>query len=181
MLKKIVSIYIMPLLTSTVVAMAILALRVSQNPIEISLILLGAFISVFVLDLDYFLYAYFIETDSDFSRNLRAYFSHRDFSGGLAYLASHKDYIEDKALNSAIFQIALALLSIFLAFSNTNIFLKTIVYSTFANSIYRSIESYIEFGPKYWFWSIKNKPSREIFVIYLIFMILVLFGALYFI
>ena len=176
MLKIFISLYKIPVLVSTVTAIAIIALKVVSDPIQLALIFLASFIATIIMDLDYFLYIYVFEPSSEFAVNVKSYITHKDFPGALSYIVAHKNSIEDKTLNSAFFQIILGLVCFFVIFSNLNIFVRTLVLATFANSIYRAVESYIENGPDAWFWSIKIKPSKGLFIFYVV----LLFGALSF-
>ncbi len=176
MLLKLLNHYKIPLLCSLVICVALIAMLVTKDPFEIGLIIFGCFAGTFILDLDYFLYAYFTDTDKDFSKSFRAFISHRDFPNAVNYLEIHKSSIEDKILNSALFQIVLAAASLIVIAARTNAFVQALVLAAFLNSIYRMYEYYFRDQISEWFWAIKVKITKKFMITYS----LILFAILIF-
>lgn len=166
MKNKLVQSYLMPLLVSLVLFVVLLAVSVERYTLGIVAVFLGSVIGTFILDLDYFIYAYFFEPEKEFSKNIKAYTKHYDILGALHYIQFHKNEIKDKTLNSVLFQVAIAATSLFIVGSQTNLFLKSLVLSIFVNSIYRMVEEFFENRLDMWFWALKNKPTRDSFYIY---------------
>lgn len=159
--------YKFPLLLAVFVSLAILALTVQRNPIQISLVILGALIGSFFLDLDYILHAYFLEPTSDFSKSVQGYMHHRDIKGLASYIYYHKNDLKEKTLNSAIFQLVLGGASILVVSSTASNFAKALVISAYVNSIYRLAEEYFERkNSAEWFWAFKNEPDKRGLIIY---------------
>lgn len=177
--KKILDTYKFTILISITLFVALMALRVEKHTVNILLLFFGSILGGLLLEADYFIQAYFIEPNSDFSRNLVTYIKHKDFKGALTYIQEHKQQILDKTLNSAIFQIVLLGLSIFVCSSNSGLFIKAFVLSAYANSIYRFIEEYYAKRTDQWFWAFKQKPSERTIRIYMFILALALVYCLY--
>lgn len=144
----------------------LVAVKVEREPLAFTGIILGSLLGTFILDLDYIIYAYFLEPGQDFSKTLTAFIKHGDLLNALTYINYHKHNIKDKILNSGLFQIVLGASLFFVASSNTAIFVKALVFSAFVNSLYRLAESYFENRVDDWFWALKNKPTKQVLVVY---------------
>lgn len=166
MFKKLFNFYKIPLLISFTLAMVLIAIKVERHVFGITFIVLGSVIGTFFLDLDYFIWAYFLEPASDFSKTLVAYTKHADFMNIVNHIYYHKNELREKTLNSVFFQIVLSAMCV-VAVSTTHYnFVKALILSIFANSIYRMFECYFEGRTNEWFWALKNKPQRNGVVIY---------------
>lgn len=168
MIKKVISIYKIPLLLSITLTIVLLAMGVVRNPIDIFATVLGCLLGTFILDSEYVLYAYIFDADSDYSKNIRGYIDHKDYKGLLVYIETHRNDLKDKSLNSALFQAILAPICIFAVYASTSYFIKAFVLSVFLNSIYKLIEVYFEGDLKDWFWAVKSKPNKQGFLLYTI-------------
>jgi len=161
MFLKIASQYKTQLFISIILSIVLIALKVTTQPVQIGLIVLGALLGTFVLDMDYFIHAYFLEPTSDFSKTLTGFMKHGDLGNALSYVYYHRDEIKDKTLNSVLFQVVLGGLIIFVASSDAPYFIKALVFSTFVNSIYRMYESHLLKKTDEWFWALKSKPKNN--------------------
>jgi hypothetical protein len=132
--------------------------------LDLSLIVLGTLLGTFFLDLDYFIQAYFIDPESEFSRLLKDYVKHKDVVGALNYIIYHSNDVKNKTLNSAIFQIALSVFAIYVVRSPVAHFYKALIISVLLNSIYRFVYFYLQNEYEDWFWFFKEKPGK-IFII----------------
>jgi hypothetical protein len=90
------------------------------------------------------------------------------------FIRYHRNDLPDRALNSGLFQIVLGALMVFVATSSTNMLLKSLVISTFANSIYVMLEMYFDMRIHQWFWAIKVSMNKTKFTLYTAILILVL-------
>jgi hypothetical protein len=174
MKKNLLSVYKLPLLISLVLAMALMAMKTARYPIDIAAIIGGSFLGLLVLDLEYVIYVYVLEPDSDFAKTFLGFIKHRDFFNALSYINYNKDEIKDKSLNSAIFQMVMAPLCILIIYASDTVFVKAIALSIFANSIYRLAECYFAGRTDEWFWVFKTKPDRSKVVMYMLGMVVVL-------
>ena len=68
MIKQIFSKYKFPALMSFVLAIVIIALKLESSPLNIALIILGSFLGVFILDLDYIFYTFLVDPKHYFSK-----------------------------------------------------------------------------------------------------------------
>jgi hypothetical protein len=167
MLRKTLDVYKFPLLLALFVSVAILALTVQSNPIQIALVLLGALAGAFFLDLDYILHAYFLEPTSDFGRSVQGFIGDKDIRGLVNYIYYHKNDLKEKTLNSAIFQLVLGGASILVMSSTADNFAKALVLSAYVNSMYRLAEQHIEYrNTADWFWAFKKTPDKMGFAMY---------------
>ncbi len=174
MIKKFFEIYKIQLLVVIALTIVLLAVGLFKTPTDIAFISVATLLGMFTLDLDYILYAYFIEPDKDFSRNLRGYLAHRDITGVLDHIKHNKNEVEDKTLNSALFQILLAGITIFAMSSTASFAVKAFIISTFANSIFRFTDFYYDGKIAEWFWALKSTPTSNRVILYGILMVSVL-------
>jgi hypothetical protein len=154
--------YRIPLILSISLGVVILSTNFRGTNFDIFLIFLGCILGMFVLDLDYFLQAYILEPDENFSKLLRDYIKSKDFFGALDYIIYHADEVENKTLNSAMFQFALMFFSIFIVRSDLSIFFKSLVLATHLNTIFRFLYFYFQGHGKDWFWILKKEPSKPV-------------------
>jgi hypothetical protein len=166
MSKNFFSLYKFPLLISLTLFLAIIAIKVLRSPIDISGAFLGCMLGTFVLDMEYVIYAYFLEPEKDFSKTLIAFVKHKDLNNAAQFIYYHKDEFKDKSLNSAIFQVVMAAVSIFVVSATTSFFIKALVLSIFASTLYKFAESYFENKTAEWFWTFKSKPNKSGLIIY---------------
>lgn len=162
------------LLISAVVAIVFLAVVVERSAINVFLIILACFLGTFALDLEYPLYAYLFEPEKGFSKNLQGYVKDKDYKGALKYIFYNRGDVVDKSLNSALFQIIFAVLTVLVAYTSTSNVVTALVFSIFANSIFKMWEHYFNGQTDEWFWALKNKPDKNGIVMYSAAMILVL-------
>lgn len=179
MIKKIFTYYKIPLLLSITIGIVIAAMGVARNTLDIIEIAIGALLGTFALDMEYIMYPYLFDPKTDFSKSIFAFVKHKDYGGLIGFINEHKSSIEDKSLNSALFQLVLVPLSIYLVYSNASYFIKTFTLSIFANSIYKLIEAYFEGKTEDWFWAIKGTPKKEGVLLFIIALIVVLIFCLW--
>jgi hypothetical protein len=177
--KTLLSIYKLPFLISITLSIALLAVGTVKQPLQITAVFLASFAGMFVLDLEYFIDAYFVDAKTDFSRTLVGFVGHMDFGNALKFVHYHKEDIKDNSLSSALFQIVLALLSVFVLYSTTSVFAKALVIAVFAQSIYRLFEYYFKNRTDDWFWVFAKKPSKPAVQVYMFVMLVVFSFCLY--
>ena len=159
---------------SAVVAVVFLAAVVESSAVNIVFIVLASFLGTFVLDLEYPLYAYFFEPEKGFSRNFKNYIKDKDYRGALKYVFYNKGDVVDKSLNSALFQIIFAVLTVLVAYTSSSRIVTALIFSIFANSIFKMWEHYFNGQTDEWFWALKNKPDKKGVILYSAAMIMVL-------
>jgi hypothetical protein len=166
--KRILSIYKIPFFTSLTLVVVLIAINTLVSPLQILYVLLGSFIGMISLDLEYIIFAYSSEPEKDFSRTVRGFLRHGDFSNLIKYIHYNKEGLRENTVNSALFQIAFAIFSIFAISVTPSIIIKTIVLSIYANLFYRSIEAFHTKEIVNWFWAFKKKPTRQGTAAYLV-------------
>ena len=152
--------YRIPLILSLSLGVVILSTNFKGTYFDIFLIFLGSIIGMFILDLDYFLQAYILEPEDNFSKLLRDYIKSKDIAGAFDYIIYHADEVENKTLNSAMFQFALIFFGIFIVRSDLSIFFKSLILTTQLNTIFRFFYFYFQGHGKDWFWILKKEPSK---------------------
>lgn len=170
-MMKIIKTYRVPLVLSLTLAISLIALNVEKQIISIILIFVGALLGTFILDLDYIIQALYIDIDTAHHGIIKEYIKHKDIPNLLSYISHNKKEFEQRALNSALFQIILLGITLFTVTSTLNVFLKTLVLATFVNSIYRFLEEYLQDRKTDWFWSIKIETKPLNIYLYLLFML----------
>jgi len=178
MFKKLFELYKVPLLISITLTIIFIALKLETQPIGFAYITLGTLLGTFFLDLDYLMYAFFLEPEADFSKTLAGFIRHKDFVNAFSYIYYHRDDIPDKTLNSGMFQVVLAGVTILAVSSTTGYFIRAFIISAFVNSMYRFSRYYFENKLNGWFWMLKNVPSKNAIYAYIGGLILVLFYCL---
>ncbi|HAI62708.1 MAG: hypothetical protein UU64_C0012G0013 [candidate division WWE3 bacterium GW2011_GWF2_41_45] len=159
---------------SAVVAIVFLASVVERSAVNAVFIVLASLLGTIVLDLEYPLYAYLFEPEKGFSKNFKNYIKDKDYRGALKYVFYNRGDVVDKSLNSALFQIIFAVLTILVAYTSTSRIATALVFSVFANSIFKMWEHYFNGQTDEWFWALKNKPDKKGVIVYSAAMILVL-------
>ncbi|KKS30966.1 hypothetical protein A2380_04025 [candidate division WWE3 bacterium RIFOXYB1_FULL_43_24] len=162
------------LIISAVVAIVFLAAVVERSAINTVFIILASLLGTFVLDIEYPLYAYLFEPEKGFSKNFKNYIKDKDYKGALKYVFYNRGDVVDKSLNSALFQIIFAVLTILVAYTSTSRIVTALVFSVFANSIFKMWEHYFNGQTDEWFWALKNKPDKKGVIVYSAALILVL-------
>ncbi len=152
--------YRIPIILALSIAVVILSTNFKGNTFDIFLLFLGSIVGMFLLDLDYFLHAYILEPEENFSKMLRDYVKSKDFIGAFNYIIYHADEVENKTLNSAVFQFAMMFFAIFIVRSDVSIFFKSLVLSAQLNSIFRFFYFYFQGHGRDWFWILKKEPSK---------------------
>jgi len=179
MIKKIITYYKLPILISATLGIMVAAIGVAKKPLEIFEILSGVLIGTFVLDVEYILYSYMFEPTSNFAVSIFGYIKNKDIGGLIAFINEHKDDVKEKSLNSALFQMVLAPIALFVSYSTKSYFAKTFVLSMIANSIYRLIECYFEGDIKEWFWALKVTPKKSSVLLFIVVLLAILVSCLF--
>lgn len=177
--KKALNIYKIPVAISVTLSIVLIALGTLRNPLDIMAVVIGAILGTFVLDLEYYIYAYFVDPKKDFSKTLTSYINHKDFTNAVLFVDHHKNELEDKSLNSALFQIVIAFFSIFVVYSTRSVFAQALVLSILANSIYKLVEQFLENDYENWFWIMKIPPKKDTVTIYLVGLVIIFAFCLY--
>ena len=174
MLKKICEVYKTQLFVSLTLSIVLVATSVLRTPLSIFLTFTGAMIGTFILDLDYIIYAYFLEPEKGFSKSLRGFIEHRDYSGAIHHIYYNRSEVKDKALNSFMFQIFLAGAVLFAVSATSSLLVKALIISIYANSIYKMVDYYFDGRSGEWFWALKKTPNENGILTYSIILVLVL-------
>jgi hypothetical protein len=167
-MKKLIEIYKIPLLISMVLAFAIVGINLERNILTIAFVFIGSILGIFALDLDYLVYAFFLEPKHHFSTTIKTFLAHKDLKNAAIYSYYHRTDLEEPTLNSFLFQIILAFLMIYIQGTTIHIIIKILLISAFINSIYRMYEYFYNEKLSIWFWALKSTPSKNGFYIYTI-------------
>lgn len=179
--KKLISIYTVPVLISITVGIILIAISTIRDPFTIGSVFAAAILGTFVLDSEYILNAAFLTPHEDFSKTLLAFFKHGDFVNAAKHIHYYKNDTKELSLNSALFQIVLACLSVFVVFSTRSAFAYAFVLAVYANSIYVFLEYIFKNRTDEWFWTFKAKPNKQGAYIYTVILVAVLVACFFFI
>ncbi|PJE50617.1 hypothetical protein COV27_02965 [candidate division WWE3 bacterium CG10_big_fil_rev_8_21_14_0_10_39_14] len=167
MIKQIFSKYKFPALMSFVLAIVIIALKLESSPLNIALIILGSFLGVFILDLDYIFYTFLVDPKHYFSKNVSDFLRSKKFGSAFVYIQHHKKELRHMPLHSALFQTCLIILCFYTLISTQSIFGKTLILSTLIQSFFEQAEDYAEDkNLNNWFWVLKVKPTKNFLIGY---------------
>jgi len=119
------------------------------------------------------------EPNSSFAISVFGYIKSKDTGGLIAFINEHRDDVKEKSLNSALFQMILVPVALFVSYSTKSYFAKTFVLSMLANSIYRLIECYFEGDIKEWFWALKVTPKKSSVLLFIIVLLAILIACLF--
>lgn len=181
MIRAFLSLYKIPLLLALVLAIILVSFTVETRVPYIIYITVGSLLGALIMDLDYFIHAYIVEPDSDFSRTLRAYVDHKDFRGVLNFVNVQKDKVKEKTLNSGLFQVCLIALLFLVFYSEAGVIIKALLLSMYANSIYKFAENfYLHQTFNDWFWFLRGTPQRQWISVYTGGLIFVLLYFIYY-
>jgi hypothetical protein len=167
MIKKLIALYKIQFLVSVTLAIVLIAIKTVKDPLSIAFIIIAILIGTFILDLDYLIYAFFLEPEADFSKTLSAFVKHKDFINAFQFIEYHKNEMGERTLHSIIFQLVLVGAAIFSISAASNIYVKALILSIYVNSIYRLMELYFSDTYEQWFWALKNKPTRSKVMLYI--------------
>lgn len=178
MIRNLLHFYKLPLILSIVIGIAILASATVRTSLGITQVMIGAILGTFVLDLEYFLNAYILDPGKDFSKTLKGFVRDKDWGNTMSFIQYHKNEAKENALNSALFQVVLVALSIFVAYASPSLFAQALIISVFAQSIYVVFEHYYKDSTDDWFWMLNDKPTKAMVQLYLAGLVVALGAAL---
>ena len=160
MIKKLLEVYrIYFLISFTVFLLFVLANLDKFNLVYFILVFLGAFMVPFLYELDYLLYAYILEPNTNFSVTIKSLLQQKNYRG--VFIFAHENEI---SMSNSIFRSILLVIGVFaiaflsmytfsnivsqtilLTFLLTSLYLQT---ASFINNSYRSWYSFLDFVPK---------------------------------
>ena len=174
MLKRVLRYYKTQLFLSLTLGIVLIAVKLFISPLIIAMTLLGAFLGTFILDLDYIFFAYLVEPEASFSKTLKGFLLHKDYGGALDHIHLNKEEVHERTLNSAIFQMILAGITLFAISATPSVFVKALLLSTMANSLYKLSDYYFDGKTNEWFWALKNPPTKNGVLLYALVLLAVL-------
>jgi len=169
-------IYRIYFLISVVVSFLLIILNLNKDTFFYIQVLIGAFLTPFVYELDYILYAYFLDPDAKVSKFFKEGFKQKKYLQSLNYAHQHNLDFSGTVLRSILMVLAVYGLAFLILFSNaqpiaismTLTFLLTTLYlqtiSVF-NNTYKTWYEIIEFTPS------ENVAKIVLFIEYLVFFI----------
>ncbi len=167
MIRLLFSKYKYALLLSFVLCVVIVAIRLESRWYNFIFIILGALFGTFLLDSDYIFFTYFIDPKHYFSVNIQHLVKQRNFSGALQYINYHKGELRGLPLHSTLFQVLLAIVSLYIMLATKSVFGKTLTLVMMGQIFFEQAQDYMEkkdIGN--WFWVLKVKPAKEALIFY---------------
>ncbi|MFH1960709.1 MAG: hypothetical protein ABIJ38_00565 [Patescibacteria group bacterium] len=182
LLKQLFKRHSLNLLLALVLFILILALRLETHPISMIWIFAGCISGSFLLDLDYYLFAFLVEPSHHFSIRVKEFFHQKNFLGMVAYVGTHTDSLPRLTLHSALFQVILAVVVLYVLTSSASLFGQAFVLSGFLSSIYKMLDQHFKTkNVDSWFWILKEKPTKRFIKIYLASLVIIFFYSLTFV
>lgn len=169
--------YKIPLLISLVVAIGIIALSVESNVFKGLLVFLGSILAMFFLDLEIIIanklwYGEIIENNnkhsiSSLKKVLDQIINSKSISMYLALVEKIEYRTTSLIFQSAIFQIVLLILTLFLIYTDGNLFVKSFVLSLNAHILYAEFLEYTKTkNIDRWFYFYVGEKSRFFYISY---------------
>jgi hypothetical protein len=111
----------------TLIASFLITLKI--NNIQLFYVFLGIFLGTFILDIDHFIYWFFLKPNSEESRLVKLAFKNYDFISIIKLVNIGRLKHHNLILHHYFFQIILVLFSFFIFTSTNNIFVFSLVLS----------------------------------------------------
>ena len=95
-MNNLIKFYRIQLILSVSLAVVIISQVYKNGTLDLILITLGVLLGTFFLDLDYFIHAYFLDPNSNFSHKLKDYVKNKNIVEALNYTIFHSNEIKNK-------------------------------------------------------------------------------------
>lgn len=179
MIKKLLDIYKVYFLISLLVSTLLIIANIPSPIYVYVLIVLGSFLTPFLYEIDFLLYAFILDPQNEVSKNIRSLLKQKNYSGTFLYAHEHAQSLENDVLRSifmviGVFAIGFMLLfgyanylaiSVVLTYLLTSLYLQTL---SFGNNSWRAWYSFLDFVPK------ENVAKAFLAIQYVIFVIFIL-------
>lgn len=182
MFGKLLEVYKIYFLISLIVTILLLLGNYNEGWLTIVLIVFGAFFTPFLYELDYLIYVYIVEPESEVSKNISMLLKQKNFIG--AFLYAHENSTD---FNNTIFRSILMVISIFalaflIVFSPINFFAKSVVMTFLLTTLYLETTSFLDGTWKAWYsffdWTPKEIAAKAFvgfqYLLYVIFIFQIL-------
>jgi hypothetical protein len=138
---------------------------------------MGTTLGMFFPDLEYLLYAYFIDPSAEKSREVRSFISKRNFNGFVKYLEEKEYSFGELSIRSVLFLFVLMIFIIYAGAGRAFILIQGLALSMYATLLYSALMEFVKTRTlKRWFWMMNvNFHEKEysgflilLFVIYIV-------------
>lgn len=162
--------YKIPVLLSLVVFFLYVAFRVDANWISATFALVGSLLSIFLLDLEYFAFAYVIEPTVEKSKQLKELVQQKQYKNAFAFIEQWEESSveEEMTIRSAMFQVLTYLFAFYFISTLANPFVVCLSLAILFNLYYLQIIEFARVGNlKRWFWIYSGELTRDGYLAYL--------------
>lgn len=174
--------YKIPILISLVIALAVVVISRETYWLTAILTFAGAFIGMFLVELEYVLHAYIVDPSSDLSNMVKEKVKNKDLKGYIEFIHSQEYNYPDATLHSAFFQILIAIFTLYTVIVSTSGFAIGLTLSLSANLMYSQLVEYQHTKSlKRWFWIYKGELNNTFYSAYFIVIVLLFFANFYFV
>jgi hypothetical protein len=133
----------------------------------------GAIIGILLPDLEYILYAYFIDPSVQTSSDIRAFLRSKNIKGFVSYIDTKEYSFGEMSVHSVLFLFVLMIFVIYAGAGNAFILVKGLALSMYITLVYSAfIELYKTKTLKRWFWMLKISMNTSQYSAFLIVMFL---------
>ena len=154
-------------LISVVVAFVLLIGNYNEGVWAILLITLGALITPFIYELDYFLYVYFVDPESEISKQIRTLMAAKNYSGAFLYSHENAIHFDNTVFRSILMVVCAFSVGFLFLFSPVNFFAKSVILSFLLTTLYLETKSFFEGSWKTWYSFINWIPKEKYAKIFL--------------
>lgn len=170
--------YKIPLLISLVVSLGVLVLRMEGYWLNALLTFVFAIIGILILDFEYVVHAYLIDPMSEVS--IRVKETMRSPSRYVAFINQYEHSFGEMPIRSAIFQIMLALFTLYVVTAASPVYIQALALSMYANLLFQQMNEFVLTKHlSRWFWGYTGTLSHQKYQGYMVLMLLFL-GCLFY-
>jgi|GEM_PF-4301336 len=179
MIKKLLDIYKIYFFISLLVSVILVVANIPSPYYVYILIVIGAFLTPFLYELDFLLYAFILDPSNEVSKNIRSLLKQKNYGGTFLYAHENSQSLENDVLRSIFMVIGVYAIGFMLLFGYSNYLAISIVLTylltslylqslSFGNNSWRAWYSFLDFVPK------ENVAKAFLAVQYVVFVIFIL-------
>jgi hypothetical protein len=151
MVKRLLDIYKIYFLISCIISTLLILANLGSAWYVYVLILLGSFLTPFLYELDFVLYAYILDPESEVSRGIKNLIVSKNYSGAFLYAHEHSANFENAVLRSVLMVIGVFAVGFLLLFSFSNYFAISIILTYLLTSLYLQTLSFATNSWRAWY------------------------------
>ena len=160
--------YKTPFIISIVMSLAVMLLADVSTAFGGILAILGGITGIFMMDLEFLLYAHLIEPNAPESVEIKSTLKSKSFLSYVRYLNTNEYSFKELPLRSVLFQVLLIIFGYYIVMTSGMPFGLALILSLIANIFYMQIIEIMKLGDlDRWFWVYNGDVSKQGSITYL--------------